>query len=362
MKKLIFIRHIILSHVVILFFSATVGAASIKPDIHPGKGVTGQRNISYYSSVLKKTNLDTPVFIMDSGKPGATALIIGGTHGNELAGYISALLFVERAMIEQGKLFVIPIANRSALSIPDTQKPIPHQFSANSRSGIRVLLYGDRYTDIEDHKNDHSSVKLSRTKPVVYLDRKSRNLNRMYPGNPEGNPTQQLAHAILELIISENIDFCIDFHEARTPEKATNSDMNRHPTNGWLSYSLISHPRGIETAAFALLAVEENIQVTVKLEESKPENKGMSHWEIGSRTRCISFLSESPNPGQDRWRKKPDVIKDPNYPLNHRVGMHIWVFYYLAEAFTDATSKPFKIGGLPTYKDLMNSDIGTFLN
>ena len=68
---------------------------SFTPDIRPGEGVTDQRVLSDYFPPLAGTNLDTDVFILDSGKPGVTALLLGGTHGNELAGTVSALVMVK---------------------------------------------------------------------------------------------------------------------------------------------------------------------------------------------------------------------------------------------------------------------------
>ena len=57
------------------------------------------------------TNGDTDVYVLDSGKPGATALVLGGTHGNEPAGYMTAILMVENAVPAAGRLLVVPHAN-----------------------------------------------------------------------------------------------------------------------------------------------------------------------------------------------------------------------------------------------------------
>jgi hypothetical protein len=58
-------------------------------DIRPGEGVTSQAKLSDYFQPLKDSNLDTDIFILDSGVPGATGLMIGGTHGNEIAGSVA---------------------------------------------------------------------------------------------------------------------------------------------------------------------------------------------------------------------------------------------------------------------------------
>ena len=74
------------------------------------------------------------------------------------------------------------------------------------------------------------------------------------------------------------------------------------------------------------------------------------------------MLSESPNPGQDRWRENPDVVSDPKYPLTHRVGMHLRLIKHLADAVAEESGKALEMSGLPDYEELMSGDIGRFLN
>jgi hypothetical protein len=108
--------------------------------------------------------------------------------------------------------------------------------------------------------------------------------------------------------------------------------------------------------------MEEDTGISLKLEESNPKYRGLSHLEIGNATNSLSFLSESPNPGQDRWRSDGDVINEPKYPLTHRVGLHLRLFKHLAEAFVVYHGKVLKIEKLPEYSELMAADIGQFLN
>ena len=63
-----------------------------------------------------------------------------------------------------------------------------------------------------------------------------------------------------------------------------------------------------------------------------------------------------------RWRRHPDVVTDPKYPLTHRVGLHLRVFRHLADAYEDYNGEALEIDGLPEYKDLLSGDIGRFLN
>lgn len=357
------IRKLVSLTVICLLLPVSVWGRSITVDIRPGPGVTEQRKISDYFSTLAGTNLDTQVLILDSGKPGANALVIGGTHGNELAGQIAALLLLENGIVTRGKLIVIPYANLSALSMQDTRKNIARQFTIQSRSGERVLPYGDRRTDPEDQGVADPSTYKNPAGYVLENGGESRNLNRSYPGNPEGTPTEQLGYAIMQLIKQEKIDFSLDMHEANTPERQSEDDGNYSPGgNKRLSYTLVAHPRGLEIAAYSLLEMEEDTGISMRLDESNPAFRGLSHFEFGNATPCLSYLSESPNPGQDRWRTNPDVISDPAYPLTHRAGLHMRLFIHLANTYADYNGKEFKIEGLPAYKDLLAGDIGLFLN
>ena len=346
-----------------LILPITALSKSIKLDIRPGEGVTDQRKLSDYFAPLKDTNLDTDVFILDSGKPGVTALLLGGTHGNELAGTVSGLVMVENSVVKAGKLVVIPYANHSAISMKDTRNRIAHRHLIQSRSGDRYLLYGNRRTDPDDQGLEDPEVYKNPMGYELKNGAESRNLNRTYPGKPDGTPTEQLSFAIIALIRQESVDLSLDMHEADTPEKKIQTDGDYRPGgNKRLAYTLVSHPRGLEIAAFALLGLEEDINISLKLEESNTRYRGLSHLEIGNATDSLSFLSESPNPGQDRWRTDGDVITDPKYPLTHRVGLHLRLFKQLADAYADESGKSFVIDGLPEYEALMAGDIGRFLN
>jgi hypothetical protein len=319
---------------IFLLLPISTWGKSINPDIRPGEGVTEQRKLSDYFSPLAGTNLDTPVFILDSGKPGATVLLLGGTHGNELAGSVSGLVMVENTVMKAGKLLVIPYANHSAISMQDSRNNIAHRHLVRSRSGERYLLYGDRRTDPDDQQKEDPEVYKNPMGYELKNGAESRNLNRTYPGNAEGTPTEQLSYAIIALIKQERVDLSLDMHEADTPERKVQDDGDYRPGgNKRLAYTLVSHPY-----------------------------RGLSHLEIGNATDSLSFLSESPNPGQDGWRSDGDVISDPKYPLTHRVGLHLRLFKNLADAYAEESGEAFVIEGLPEYQDLLAGDIGQFLN
>ena len=138
-------RKLVVAFVMLLLVSSKSHAAFFRPDVRPGYGVTSQGWLSDYCESLRGTNLDTPVFFLDSGKSGASALVLGGTHPRELAGVTSATMLVENCEVKVGRLVVIPCLNVSGMSIPDQNGKVPHFLPIESRSGLRYLPYGDRY-------------------------------------------------------------------------------------------------------------------------------------------------------------------------------------------------------------------------
>ena len=159
------------------------------------------------------------------------------------------------------------------------------------------------------------------------------------------------------------MDFCLDCHEANTPDDTSGVKRSALGKKGSrLAYTLVSHPKGTEIAASAILDMEGDTGITMKLEESRMGYRGLSHLEIGNATKCTSFLSESPNPGQNRDDKNPDVITDKKYPLTHRVGMHLRIFKHLAANYELIQDKSLIITGVPEYKELMAKGVGAFLN
>ncbi len=71
--------------------------------IRKGAGVTAVKQLSDYFAKLKGTAGDTTVYVLDSGKPGGTVLLLGGTHPNEPSGLLSAVLLIENARPTKGK-------------------------------------------------------------------------------------------------------------------------------------------------------------------------------------------------------------------------------------------------------------------
>jgi len=358
MKKTILIT------VMILIIFTVALSDEFYPDIRPGYGVTDIGWLSDYFSPLKGTNMDTPVFYMESGVEGPTFLLLGGTHPREIAGTTAATLFLENVVVESGRVIVIPFANKSAASVADSayRPEMPHFIPVETKSGIRYLVYADRRTDIIDQGIEDPETFIHYPTGFKLEDgSETRNLNRCYPGKIDGTPTQQLAYGIMELIRNEKVNFNLDMHESDTPEEYTTEDGNTYQ-GGRLAYMLVCHPKGIEIGAMVNMSLEDE-GFPMKLEESSFKFRGLSHREIGDNSDCISFLSESPNPAQDRWRKNPDVIDDEKYPLNHRVGMHLDLIRYLIEYYNMfSVNGEILIENIPYSSDLTENGIEYYLN
>ena len=67
------------------------------------------------------------LIIIDSKKPGKTLLIVGGTHGNEPAGFVASEQIIKELnhnMLKSGKIIIIPDANTLGLKMNMRYMPI----------------------------------------------------------------------------------------------------------------------------------------------------------------------------------------------------------------------------------------------
>jgi hypothetical protein len=345
-----------------LIFCCVAFGAFFRPDVRPGYGVTGIGWLSDYFTPFKGTNMDTPIYFMDSGVAGPTFLLMGGTHAREISSTTAALVFTENAIVTKGRVIVMPFSNISAVSIPDQMGSAPHFIMVETRSGPRFLAYGDRRTDPADQgEPDPVVFKHAQSDFTLNDGAEARNLNRQYPGLADGNSTQQLAYAIIEMIKAEKVDFNLDMHEAGTPDKYVDSSGNVRSGSS-LAYTLVCHPDALEIGAVTIMEVEAFYGVSLKLEESNRAFRGLSHLEIRDATDSLSFLSETPNPGQDTWRENPDVMYDEAYPLKHRVALQLQIVLSLFNAYEMFMGETIEVIGVPTYDQMMREGLFEFLN
>lgn len=112
------------------------------------------------------TDNETPAYIIQTPIKKPIIMILAGTHGNEVAGIEAAEYLKDNINIEKGTLIIVPRTN--------------------------ILAYEKGLRNFPQNIN----------------------LNRVYPGNPQGNSVEKLAYEIFDLMKSYDIDLLIDLHES----------------------------------------------------------------------------------------------------------------------------------------------------
>lgn len=355
-------------------FSAFIAGKSFmkmfdEEPIVKGPGITEIKMLSDYFPDLKGTMGDTEIYVLKGKKSGGSMLVLGGTHPNEPAGYLSAVMLIENAKIEEGTLYVIPKSNRSAFTHNDPQEGAPQRFTIETKDGERWFRYGSRATN-PIHQWPDSDVYIHAASGQQLSGSETRNLNRGYPGRADGTFTEQVCYGIAELIRSEKIDMTFDLHEA-SPEYPVIDAM-------------VAHERAMPLASE--VAIDLQIEgINIGLEPSPVNLHGLTHRELGDYTDTLAILMETANPSQGRLRGKTDenlVLTgiDPTYvkaqklgrlfvpfdekghPIEARVGRHVTALMNYAKTFTKQnTNKPIIIKNVPNYEDILNNGIGEYL-
>lgn len=367
----------VVAGVLLAFVLTLTGTASVeflkmkKPDIlYPSSSMTEKSSLAKYCPSLKGTSGDTPVYIFDSKKPGATILVLGGTHPNEVAGFMTAVLLTENLRIDSGKFIVIPQACGSGFTCTDPLEGLPQFFNIITPTGSREFRTGSRVSNPLDQWPD----------PLVYMHYPSgqslsgfetRNLNRSYPGRVDGNFSERVGYAVLELIKKEHVDVAFDLHEAAPEIPIINA--------------IISHEKCQDISASAILELELQ-SLTYALEVSPKNFHGLSHREWGDSSSVLPFLMETSNPIQGRLRGKTDenliiggkdrfyaqAMKSAKfritydeingYPLNVRVARHIAGISAIINGYNEKfPGKKIIYSNIPSYEDITTGGIGNFI-
>lgn len=341
----------------------------VEEPIYPGPGVTEQRMLSDWFPGIKDTAADTPVYVLQGEEPGNSMLVLGGTHPNEPAGQLSAVLLIENAQLSVGTLYVIPRTNNSAFTTTDPQEGAPMRFTIDTPNGERWFRFGSRATnpvhqwpDPEIYVHASSGQRLSGSE--------TRNINRSYPGRPDGTLTEKASYAIAEMIRKENIDITIDLHEA-SPE---------YPTIN----AVVAHEDAMELASWALLNMQME-GMDIMLEPSPKNLHGLTHRELGDFTDTYAVLMETANASQGRLRGRTNEAlvvegKDKFYvraaqygrlyvpfdenghPLNERVARHVTGILQFAQAYNDLGLGAIAIDNMPTFTQINENGVGAYLN
>lgn len=334
-----------------------------------GEGVTSIQRLSDYLPDLKGTRGDSEVYIFQGKEPGGSVLVLGGTHGNEPSGYMSAILMVENLKVDKGTVYVLPRTNGSGLTHNDPQEGSPQRFTIKTPFGERWFRYGSRATNPLDQWPD-PDVYIHAASGQQLSGNETRNINRAYPGRPDGSYTEKMAYAITEMIRKNDINMTIDLHEASPEYPVINA--------------IVSHERAMPIASQVVMNMEfEDIQIG--LEPSPVSLRGLTHRELGDYTNTYAVLMESANAAQGRLRGRTDEAlvltgKDPRYveaqklgrlfvpydenghPLEERVGRHLTGISQLVLVMGEnEPEKEIVMEGIPSYADLLENGIGFYL-
>jgi len=333
-------------------------------------GVTEVKKLSDYFAGVRGTINDCNVYFFEGEQPGATMFVMGGTHPEEPAARLAAWLFAENAVMESGRLIVVLSANRSATTVTRPSGAYPPDFTIPTDWGTRAFRMGDRWSNPLDQWPDPEVyIHYPSRQYLAYVD--IRNLNRTWPGRPDGALTERTTFAFMELIRRENVDIFIDLHEAEL----------QYPVIS----TIVTHERGEELATFVSMMLSDE-QFNIGTEYSPKSLHGLSHREVGDFSNAVSLLFEAPEPFLDATRgrttreqlltgKDEFVMKagehgllfermDENgWPIDVRVGRHTSTVLQTMESWSELNpDQPLSCRGVPRYAEVVEKGLGHWLH
>ena len=335
----------------------------------PQQGFVKQRLSDWFDGV-RDTPADTDVYIQKGAEDGGTVLVLGGTHANEPAGVIAAVLMLERAKVERGRLIIVPYANMMGRSHTFPQDAHPQTFGFTTASGAqRTFRYGSRTTNpVHEWPNPDIYIHPASGQTMAGVERS--NLNRAHPGVADGSITERLAYGFMQLIKKEQVDLAIDLHEA-SPE---------YP----VVEAMVAHENAMELAAMVAMELEFE-GVPMRLEPSPQNLRGLGHREWGDNADVLAVLLETSNPSAGRFRGRTDEAliltgEDKAYqkaselgrlyvpyeggsaPIAKRVARHVTAVKLLTDNLEYVRDgKGVVIAGLPAFNELVEQGVGAWL-
>lgn len=352
----------------------TVNYAQMWKDdtIIPGSGVTEVKWLSDYLPELYGTLGDTRVFIMDSGKPGGTFLVFGGTHADENAANATALILVEYCKVSEGRLIVLPHNANTGFTQNYPQEAHPQFIHYERPDGTkRKFRYGSRTGNSAEHWPD-PEVFIHYPSGQQYSGEECRNPNRAYPGRIDGTFSERVAFGIQQLIRTEHVDMQLDMHEGQPEYPFINA--------------LSGHPNSQDLVTFTTLDMQM-YDIAIGAEISPDSFRGLSNLEMGDLfPHMYALTSETVNPTQGKFRgitdanlpiHGQDAFYDKVAPLGYlfapweqgvgspvelRAGRNIQEIQSLCVSFTELTGKPISFETIPSYTDLLENGVGYYLS
>ncbi len=160
-------------------------------------------------SMMAGTAEETPLYIFGSGKPGPVLMVLGGVHGNEPGGWMAAERLVDELRPTTGALLIVPRANKLAIA---------------------------QFVRTTDELGD---------------------LNRLYPGDPNGLPMSRMAYEIVQTLTEFHATMLLDMHESWAFYK------DRTSTQGGTAYlgQTVSSPGDPGTSLGEAIVDQENQRI-----------------------------------------------------------------------------------------------------
>ena len=333
-------------------------------------GVTEVKKLSDYFEPLKGTMNDCNIYIFDSGIPGGTAMVIGGSHPEEPAAILAAQVLVENAQIEQGRLIVAIWANKSASTMTRPGEAYPQFYHISTEWGVKKFRMGDRFANpLDSWPDPEVYVHYPSGQMLAYMD--IRNFNRTWPGKIGGSFVEQTCHAFMELIRAEGVNIFMDLHEAELEYPVIST--------------IVANQNAQEVAAMAsMILTAFEFERPIGMEFSPPALHGLSHREVGDHSEALSLLFESPEPFIDRVRgitdehllltgKDPFVMRagksgllyekidEKGWPIEVRVGRHCSTILQVVQTYSEMyPDKAITISQVPRYADLITNGVGYY--
>lgn len=370
-KRFLTAAIVLIAAVAFTLWSAKLIRSSYQVEpIVKGPSVTKVERLSKYFSAIKGTPGDTDVYFLESGHPGGTVLLLGGVHATEVAGMLTSVLFIENAQVNTGRMIIIPHSNNSAFATQPAEDAFVPFFRIKTDWGERWFRLGDRLTN-PAHQWPDPDAYAHYPSGQILSGSEVRNLNRAFPGRPDGLFTEQIAYAITQLIVQEGCDLVIDMHEASAMYPVVNV--------------MVAHENALDIAGMAAMTMDFEEGVYIGIEASPVGLRGLTHREVGDHTQAKVILMETANPMMDYVRGKAteelvltgkdefllmaaekglvNVPFDENgVPIEERVGRHSSGVQQILKIMSMMyPESAVEVDNVPKYADLKEHGLGHFL-
>lgn len=343
----------------------------LKEPVVLGPGVMQVKKLSDYFSGVKGTYNDCNIYFFEGEEEGATLFVMGASHPEEPAGRLASWIFIENGVMEKGRLIVVLSGNRSGTTVTRPSGAYPPDFSIPTAWGEQKFRMGDRWSNPLDQWPDPDVyIHYPSLQNLAFVD--IRNLNRCWPGRPNGTLTEKTCYAFMELIRKEKVDIFIDLHEAEL----------QYPVIS----TIVTHERGQELATFVSMMLTDMEGFNMGTEFSPKNLHGLSHREVGDFSDAISLLFEAPEPFLDATRGKTtreqlltgkdefvvkagkhgllfEKIDENGWPIDVRVGRHTSAILQTMESWTEEhPERALVCSQVPRYAEVIENGTGHYLH